>query len=174
MNTLLRSRVWRVAVSVAVVGLLFAGGMLAGPYQTQIAVLAAIYVIMASSLNLVLGYSGLLSLGHQAYFGLGAYVSAIASTALGVPMVLAVVVSAVVALVVAWLIGRVTLRLRAAFFVIATFAVAEIFRQVALNWVELTGGPMGYSKFRRSGCSGTNSCARRRSSRSFSPSRCSS
>ncbi|CAM04148.1 ABC transporter permease protein [Saccharopolyspora erythraea NRRL 2338] len=143
---MLRSRVWRVAVSVAVVGLLFAGGMLAGPYQTQIAVLAAIYVIMASSLNLVLGYSGLLSLGHQAYFGLGAYVSAIASTALGVPMVLAVVVSAVVALVVAWLIGRVTLRLRAAFFVIATFAVAEIFRQVALNWVELTGGPMGYSE----------------------------
>ncbi|WP_235883735.1 branched-chain amino acid ABC transporter permease [Saccharopolyspora elongata] len=145
MTTLLSSRSWRVAVSVAVVALLFAGGMVSGPYQTQIAVLAAIYVILASSLNLVLGYSGLLSLGHQAYFGLGAYVSAIASTALGVPMVLAVVASAAVALVVAWMIGRVTLRLRAAFFVIATFAVAEIFRQVALNWVALTGGPMGYS-----------------------------
>ncbi|MQA11610.1 MAG: branched-chain amino acid ABC transporter permease [Pseudonocardiaceae bacterium] len=143
--TFLGTRSFRVLCAVGGVVVLLLAGTMSGSYQSQIASLAAIYVIMATSLNLLLGYSGLLSLGHQAFFGLGAYTSAILCTELGVPMLLGVVLSAALALCVGWLIGRITLRLRAAFFVIATFAVAEIFRLIALNWVELTGGPMGYS-----------------------------
>jgi branched-chain amino acid transport system permease protein len=132
------------AIAVGIVALL-AFGMFGGAYQSQVSTLAAIYIILATSLNLLLGYSGLLSLGHQAFFGVGAYASAVLTTKLSLPMPLGLVGAAVVAAAVGWVIGKITLRLRAAFFVIATFAVAEIGRQVALNWVSLTGGPIGYS-----------------------------
>jgi branched-chain amino acid transport system permease protein len=118
-------------------------GLFGGAYQSQVAVLAAIYIILASSLNLLLGYSGLLSLGHQAFFGLGAYVSAILTTSIGIPVPVTLVVAALAGLVAGWLIGVITLRLRTAFFVIATLSVGEIARQVALNWSAMTGGPMG-------------------------------
>jgi branched-chain amino acid transport system permease protein len=133
----------RLLLGVAAVVGLFLAGSLSGPYQAQIATLAAIYVILASSLNLLLGYSGLLSLGHQAFFGFGAYCSAYITTEYGLPMPLGLLGSAAAGFVVAWIIGKITLRLRAAFFVIATFAVAGIGSQVALNWVDVTGGPVG-------------------------------
>lgn len=124
---------------------LFVVGTFSGPYQAQIATLAAIYVILASSLNLLLGYSGLLSLGHQAFFGFGAYFSAYITTNGSLPVPLGLLGAAAAGFAFAWLIGKITLRLRAAFFVIATFAVAAIGRQVALNWVEVTGGPIGFA-----------------------------
>jgi branched-chain amino acid transport system permease protein len=139
------SRYGRFLIGLAAAVVLFLAGTFSGPYQAQIATLAAIYVILASSLNLLLGYSGLLSLGHQAFFGFGAYCSAYITTEAGLPMPLGLVGSAVAGYALAWMIGKVTLRLRAAFFVIATFAVAAIGRQVALNWVEVTGGPVGFA-----------------------------
>ena len=142
---ILDSRPGRFLLGLAAAVVLFLAGTFSGPYQAQIATLAAIYVILASSLNLLLGYSGLLSLGHQAFFGFGAYFSAYATTNWGFPMPVGLLGSALAGYVVAWIIGKITLRLRAAFFVIATFAVAGIARQVALNWVEVTGGPVGFA-----------------------------
>lgn len=133
----------RFILAVVIAAALFLAGSQSGPYQAQIATLTAIYVILASSLNLLLGYSGLLSLGHQAFFGFGAYFSAYVTTELDLFMPVGLVGAAAAGFVAAWLIGRITLRLRAAFFVIATFAVAGICRQVALNWVDVTGGPVG-------------------------------
>jgi branched-chain amino acid transport system permease protein len=135
----------RFLVGLVAAAVLFAVGTFSGPYQAQIATLAAIYVILASSLNLLLGYSGLLSLGHQAFFGFGAYCSAYLTTNGGVPVPLGLLGSAAAGFALAWVIGKITLRLRAAFFVIATFAVAAIGRQVALNWVGVTGGPVGFA-----------------------------
>ncbi len=135
----------RFLLGLAAAAALFLAGTFSGPYQAQIATLAAIYVILASSLNLLLGYSGLLSLGHQAFFGFGAYFSAYTTTNMGMPMPVGLLGSMVTGFLVAWVIGKITLRLRAAFFVIATFAVAAIGRQVALNWVEVTGGPIGFA-----------------------------
>lgn len=145
MIKLTRPSATRAVITVLAVVVLYLFGTQGGPYQTQIATLAAIYVILASSLNLLLGYSGLLSLGHQAFFGLGAYGSAVLTTNYHWPMPLGLVGAAVAGYVAAWVIGKVTLRLRAAFFVIATFAVGLIGLQVALNWTEVTGGPMGLS-----------------------------
>lgn len=133
----------RFILAVVIAAALFLAGSQSGPYQAQIATLTAIYVILASSLNLLLGYSGLLSLGHQAFFGFGAYFSAYVTTELDLFMPVGLVGAAAAGFVAAWLIGKITLRLRAAFFVIATFAVAGICRQVALNWVDVTGGPVG-------------------------------
>ena len=143
MTDLLNSRYGRFIAGLVAAAGLFVAGTFSNPYQAQIATLAAIYVILASSLNLLLGYSGLLSLGHQAFFGFGAYFSAYATTEWGHSMPVGLLGAAVAGFAAAWLIGKITLRLRAAFFVIATYAVAGIARQVALNWVDVTGGPVG-------------------------------
>lgn len=142
---LLDSRTGRFLLGLAVAVVLLLAGTFSGPYQAQIATLAAIYVILASSLNLLLGYSGLLSLGHQAFFGFGAYFSAYVTTEWGLAMPIGLLGAAAAGFAVAYVIGKITLRLRAAFFVIATFAVAGIGRQVALNWVDVTGGPVGFA-----------------------------
>lgn len=112
------------------------------PFIMHLLVLSAIFAALATSLNLVMGYSGLLSLGHQAFFGLGAYASVLIS-GLGVPLWGAVAAAGAVSTVAARGIGAVLLRMRSAFFVIATIAFAEILRIVSINWVELTKGPMG-------------------------------
>jgi branched-chain amino acid transport system permease protein len=114
------------------------------PFIMHLLVLSAIYAALATSLNLVMGYSGLLSLGHQAFFGLGAYASALLS-GLGIPLWGAVAAAGGVSTLAARGIGAVLLRMRSAFFVIATIAFAEILRIVCINWVGLTNGPMGIS-----------------------------
>lgn len=133
----------RVALCAAVIGTVYVLASYGNSYEQQVIVLACIYVILVSSLNLLVGLTGLVSIGHQAFFGLGAYVSALFTIKTGLPSYLGVVVASLAALPVAFLVGKVTLRLRAAFFVIATLAVAEIFRIVVMNQVSFTGGPNG-------------------------------
>jgi branched-chain amino acid transport system permease protein len=112
------------------------------PYVMHLLVLSGIFVVLASSLNLVMGYSGLLSLGHHAFFGLGAYTSSLAALA-GVPLLASLGLAGVAGAVLARLVGSVILRLRSAYFVIATIAVAEVLRILSLNWIDVTNGPMG-------------------------------
>ncbi len=107
------------------------------------------------SLNLLLGFTGQLSLGHIAFFVLGAYVSALTSLGFdaGLPFGLRIVhvpwppiTGFVLAIVVAgfcgYLVGLLSFRVRGAYFVIVTISFAEVVRLVALNWVELTQGPL--------------------------------
>jgi branched-chain amino acid transport system permease protein len=111
-------------------------------FVMHLLVLAGIFAVLATGLNLVMGYSGLLSLGHHAFFGLGAYASAL-SAAAGLPLLLAIVAGGAAGLVASRLIGAILLKLRSAFFVIATIAFAEILRVTSLNWIPVTNGPMG-------------------------------
>jgi branched-chain amino acid transport system permease protein len=125
------------------------------PYMLAVLTLAGIFIIGAISLNLLLGYTGQLSLGHGAFFGLGAYASALASLGFdigigfGLRVTLApqpVWIGFLAAIVVAggfgWLLGRLAFRVRGAYFVIVTICFAQVLRMVALNWIELTQGPM--------------------------------
>uniref|UniRef100_UPI0011F2B81C branched-chain amino acid ABC transporter permease n=1 Tax=Siccirubricoccus phaeus TaxID=2595053 RepID=UPI0011F2B81C len=125
------------------------------PYLLAVLTSAGIFIIGAISLNLLLGYTGQLSLGHVAFFGLGAYASALATLgfdiAIGFGLRLQVApqpvwVGFLAAILVAggfgWLLGRLAFRVRGAFFVILTVCFAQVLRMVALNWVELTQGPM--------------------------------
>jgi branched-chain amino acid transport system permease protein len=125
------------------------------PYLLNALITTGIFIIGAMSLNLLLGFTGQLSLGHIAFFGIGAYVSSL--TALGfdvglfgdlhivhVPwppiggFVLAIIISGFCG----YLVGRLSFRVRGAYFVIVTISFAEVVRLVALNWVELTQGPL--------------------------------
>lgn len=134
---------WKIAVIAAVVAL--PPLVVTDRFYMHILVLAAIFGIVVTGLNLVMGYSGLLSLGHHAFFGIGAYGSALTAEA-GLPLPIAILIGTLAAALSSMLTALVLLRLRAAFFVIATIAFAEIIRVVALNWVDLTNGPMGMTQ----------------------------
>lgn len=112
-------------------------------YVIHVLIIALIYSIIASSLNLVSGYTGLLSLGHQAFYGVGAYASALTMMRLGFPFVVSFLTAGLFSMISAWFIGKLTIRLRSSFFVIATVAFAKILELVCINWVSLTQGPMG-------------------------------
>jgi branched-chain amino acid transport system permease protein len=122
------------------------GAFLQNDYFLHLLVLVLMYTMLASSLNLIVGYVGEFPLGHVAFFGLGAYSVAILSApSVGMPLTLTIPVAAVVAAAVGWLIGRITLRLNGPFFVIITLAFSEVLRLLAGNWIWLTNGPMGIS-----------------------------
>src|SRR5579884_415589 len=97
-----------------------------GPgYELHLLIIAAMFAILASSLSLLVGYAGLLSLGHAAFFGLGAYVSALLYLRLGVPMWGGLPAAAVFCAGAAWLVGGLVLRVRGNRFIITTVAFAE-------------------------------------------------
>ncbi len=122
-------------------------------YLLHVLITTGIFTIGAMSLNLLLGYTGQLSLGHVAFFGIGAYASSL--TALGFkltvpfevmveakPVWLAMLMGMVAAGLAGWFIGRIAFKVRGAYFVIVSISFAEVMRLVAVNWLELTQGPM--------------------------------
>ncbi len=112
-------------------------------YTLHLAILSGIAVIAASSLNLVMGYVGKLSLGHAAFYGIGAYTSALLAVSLHVPTWLAILAAAPAAAVAAVLIGPIVLWLRGAYFIIVTLSFSIVLQLVIINWVDVTNGPMG-------------------------------
>ena len=124
-------------------------------YLLHIFIITGIFIIAAISLNLLLGYAGQLSLGHVAFFGIGAYASALVSLGFKVtvwpewvltvepkPVWLAMLAGMLAAGASGWFIGRIAFKVRGAYFVIVSISFAEVVRLVAVNWVELTQGPM--------------------------------
>jgi branched-chain amino acid transport system permease protein len=112
-------------------------------YFMHMAILIGIYTLLAISINLLLGYTGQLSLGHSAFFGVGAYASALTYLTLGVPLWGGMVAAMAVSGLLGWVVARLAFKLRGAYFVIMTIGIAEVLKLVALNWVDLTKGPMG-------------------------------
>jgi branched-chain amino acid transport system permease protein len=128
---------------------------LGDPYILNAFITTGIFTIAAMSLNLLLGYTGQLSLGHVAFFGIGAYVSALTSLGFDVelfegfhvvhepwPVVYGLLFAIVFSGLCGYLVGKLSFRVRGAYFVIVTISFAEVVRLVALNWVELTQGPL--------------------------------
>jgi branched-chain amino acid transport system permease protein len=123
-------------------------------YILHILITTGIFIIAAMSLNLLLGYTGQLSLGHVAFFGIGAYASALTTLGFDVelfgfrvvhqpwPAIVGLFVGMVAAGISGYVIGRLSFKVRGAYFVIVTISFAEVTRLVALNWVELTQGPL--------------------------------
>ncbi len=112
-------------------------------YLLHIVILIGIYVILSVSLNLIAGYTGLLSIGHAAFYGVGAYVAALMALNLNTPFLVNVVCAVILSGLLGALVGAPALRIRDDYFVIATFAFQVITFSVLNNWVSLTGGPMG-------------------------------
>ena len=112
-------------------------------YLLHILILIGIYVILAESLNLIVGYTGLLSIAHAAFYGVGAYVAALMALKVGSPFPVNLLCAVVISGLLGALVGFPSLRIRDDYFVIATFAFQVIAFSILNNWVSFTGGPMG-------------------------------
>lgn len=112
-------------------------------YVYHMLILAGIYAVLALGLNLLLGCAGLFSLGHAAFYGLGAYFSALTTLRLGWPFLPAFLGSGLFAGLMGAAIGFPALRLKGIFLAIGTMGMNEIFRLAAINFEDLTGGPAG-------------------------------
>jgi branched-chain amino acid transport system permease protein len=125
------------------------GALLAFPllvtneYLLNVGVLAGIYVILTMGLNITNGWTGLMSFGYAAFYGIGAYTAAILATRYGVPFWATFVLGGVVAGLVGVAIAVPTLRLKGIFLALVTIGFQEIVFLVTLNWTSLTRGPMG-------------------------------
>lgn len=112
-------------------------------YLLHILILIGIYVILSVSLNLIAGYTGLLSMAHAAFYGVGAYVAALMALNLNSPFLVNIVCAVILSGLLGALIGIPSLRIHGDYFVIATFAFQVITFSALNNWVSFTGGPMG-------------------------------
>lgn len=112
-------------------------------YVFHILVLIGIYSVLASSLDLVAGRTGLLSITHAAFYGIGAYTSALLAVHWGWPFLLTVPAAMGVAAGVSLTVSIPSLRLHGDYFVIATFGFQMILFSIFNNWMELTRGPLG-------------------------------
>lgn len=112
-------------------------------YLIHLAILFAIYGILGISLNLVVGYTGLLSVTHAAFYGIGAYATAILLTSFGVNFFISVIVAIIISSVAALLIGLILSKFDDDYYALASFGFNIIIFSVFLNWQELTRGPLG-------------------------------
>ncbi|NHQ59669.1 branched-chain amino acid ABC transporter permease [Chlorobium sp. BLA1] len=112
-------------------------------YLIHILILIGIYVILSVSLNLIAGYTGLLSIAHATFYGVGAYVAALMAINLQSPFLLNLICAIILSGMLGALVGIPSLRIRDDFFVITTFAFQVITYSILNNWVSFTGGPMG-------------------------------
>jgi branched-chain amino acid transport system permease protein len=114
-------------------------------YYLHIVVMAGIFTILTLSWNLLSGYTGLLNLGHAAFYGIGAYTSALLAMKAGISPWLGLPIGGLVAAFFGFLLGFPSLRLSGPYLAITTIGFAEILRLVAINWVDLTRGSLGLS-----------------------------
>ncbi len=112
-------------------------------YLLHILILIGIYIILSVSLNLLVGYTGLLSITHAAFYGVGAYVAALMALNLHSPFLLNLILAIVASSILGALVGIPSLRIKDDYFIIATFAFQTITFSVLNNLVSFTGGPMG-------------------------------
>jgi len=112
-------------------------------YFLHILILICIYIILASSLNLISGYTGLLSISHAAFYGIGAYVAALMSLRLESNFLLNILCAIIISGIFGAIVGFPSLRIRDDYFVIATFAFQIITFSILNNLTSFTSGPMG-------------------------------
>lgn len=112
-------------------------------YLLHILIIINIYIIVGLSLNLIAGYSGLLSVSHAGFYGIGAYAAALLALNFHVNFLVGIAAGIVAATIIGFAIGYPSLRFRDDFFVIATLGFQMILFDVMNNWMGLTNGPLG-------------------------------
>ncbi|HTW51483.1 MAG TPA: branched-chain amino acid ABC transporter permease [Stellaceae bacterium] len=113
------------------------------PYGLELGITAATFTVLSTGLNLVYGYTGLLSFAQVAFFGIGGYTSALLSHDAGWPVFAGALVGGVLALLLGLVIGYTSLRLSRHAFAIVSLSFALLCLIISRDWVSLTRGPMG-------------------------------
>jgi len=136
-------------VSIFGVGVFILFPHLTSEYFVSILTLIGIYSIAATGLNVLLGNTGQISLGQAAFYGIGAYSSALLTTKLSLNFWLAMPFAGIIAAVFGYIVGLTSVRLRHAYLAMATLAFNEIFLVIVEQWGEFTGGVGGLVGIKR-------------------------
>jgi branched-chain amino acid transport system permease protein len=112
-------------------------------YLFHILIMIGIYSIFIQSLNIVMGYTGLVSLSQSAFYGIGAYATALLMINFNVNFFIAVLISIVITVLLSFIVSIPSLRLKGDYFILATLGFQIIIFSILYNWVELTRGPYG-------------------------------
>lgn len=118
-------------------------------YLVHLAILVSIYAILALSLNIVAGFTGMISVAHAAFFGVGAYAVAVLGTKFGLGFFAAALTGVLLSALLALIIGAVLGRFRDDFFVLGSVGFGVIVWSIFLNWQEITRGPLGIPGIKR-------------------------
>jgi len=141
-----KSRWLAIALVLIVVALALTPFVFPGTKALNVAAKVIVFIVLAASFDLLLGYTGIVSFAHTMFFGIGAYGVAIAATRIGPTwpaLALGVACALCVSLVLSLLIGLFSLRVRAIFFAMITLAVASAFATLASQLSDFTGGEDG-------------------------------
>ncbi|MEA2102989.1 MAG: branched-chain amino acid ABC transporter permease [Thermodesulfobacteriota bacterium] len=133
-------RIW---MWIGLMFLFFVLPFISGPYFLYVVNIMGITAIAAMGLNILIGFTGQISLGHGAFFGVGAYAGAILATRLGFPFLLAVPAAGLVTALVGMVFGIPSGRLKGMYLTIATLAGQFIIEYILVHWESLTQGTMG-------------------------------
>ena len=125
---------------VAIPGALLLAG---SSYAFRVVDTVLIFAILAVSMHLIMGVGGLFSLGHAAFYGVGAYAAALCATKLSLPFALTLLLGGVVSAILGALVALPTMRLVSIYFAVATLGIGQMIFVTLLNWVDFTGGPLG-------------------------------
>jgi len=142
-----RARAFNAAVCLLLLSMPFWMGAIGG--YTELATRIVVMGLAAMSLNFLLGFTGVLSFGHAAYFGLGAYGAAMAIKYLGAATIPAMALGVVVASLAAMAIGALIVRRRGVYFAMVTIAFGQVFYFLAFRWNSVTGGDDGLTGWHR-------------------------
>ena len=139
-------RRWDRTMTLATLGVLVALSLfplVADEFALKLGIYVMVFALFALSLNLLLGHGGVISFGHAAWFGIGAYASALVLRHAGAPMELALLAAPIGAGLCAFAAGWFIVRLSGVYLAMLTLAVAQLAYAIAFQWVEVTGGDNG-------------------------------
>ena len=133
----------RMLTAAAIVLLLAAPLLTGNPFFQHLMIMVLFWTLLGASWNLLGGFAGQVSFGHATFLGIGAYTTMLSYLSLDLSPWLGMLAGGALGALFALPIGLICFRLRGPYFSLATLAVAEIVRLVALNWEQLTAGPVG-------------------------------
>jgi len=137
----LRSSPWTAWLALLLIALIVP--LVLGGYLITILTIVCIYAIACIGINLLFGYTGLLSVGHSAFLGIGAYAFGLIAIRFGLGFWPSFCASIIISGIAGFLIGIPALRLKGHYFVLVTLAFAVIINIIMMAWIELTGGAAG-------------------------------
>ena len=129
--------------AVVILALAVAAPYVLNAYGVYLVTLTGIFALVALGLNFLVGYAGQISLCHAAFFGVGAYATALLTEKAGVPYVLSLLVAGLFTTVVSTLVAVPALRLRSLYLAIATVGFGVVLQKIIFEWRSLTGGGGG-------------------------------
>ncbi|TPQ32961.1 branched-chain amino acid ABC transporter ATP-binding protein/permease [Cupriavidus pinatubonensis] len=141
----LRSLMFPSLVGALSVGMALLPQLVSNTYELRIWMLLTIYALVALGLNILVGLTGLVSLGQAGLFAIGAYVAAILAAKLGIGFVATIVIAMIVAALFGALLAYPTVRVKGVYLAVITIAFGIIVENVAIEWQGMTGGTNGIS-----------------------------